>query len=68
MVVVHYRTDDLRPRLEACVPTDESGANDVEFAFVCECGFHPYTHMEDITTLQGHLFSLSIVLCLASTR
>ena len=33
MVVVHYRTDALGPRLEAFVPTDDNGASDVESHF-----------------------------------
>ena len=58
MVVVHYQNDDLRPRLEAFVLEHDSGASDVDFLLGCMDVVSTRTqNMEDITTLQGYLFS-----------
>ena len=56
MVVVHYKTEDLRPRLEAFVLTHDSGASDVDFLLGCMDAASTLTrNLEDITTLYGHL-------------
>ena len=68
MVVVHYRTDALRPRLDAIVATHDSGASDVKFHFLfVNAVSTPTQNMENITTFQGYHFTFhSLLSCIHS--